>query len=53
MAKCDICREKVGETFLNKVLGTYIRDAHGKRRLVCSDCQHKLQTREKILKHFS
>jgi hypothetical protein len=42
MAKCEICRNKIGETFLNKPLGTYIKDAKGKKHLVCSECQAKL-----------
>lgn len=44
--KCDICKEKVQTTFLNKVLGTYVKDKNNKRRLVCSECQSKLSQEE-------
>lgn len=47
--KCDICGSKVGETFLNKVLGTYVKDAKGKKHLVCFECQKKLKTKEEML----
>jgi hypothetical protein len=46
--KCEICRNKVEEIFLNKVLGTYIKDAKGKRHLVCKQCQ-KQYSKEEIL----
>jgi len=47
MAKCDICRKKVEEHFLKKVFGTYIKDAKGKRKLVCSECQRRLGSKVK------
>lgn len=46
MAKCEICREKVGETFLEKLKGTYIG-----KKVVCSECQKKhtmQQLKEKL-----
>ena len=49
MAKCEICKEKIGETFLEKVLGTYIKDSKGKKHLICGDCQHKFPTKEQVL----
>ncbi len=39
--KCEICGRKIEENFLNKLIGSYIRDVKGKRRAVCSDCQRK------------
>ncbi len=39
--KCAICKEKVEETFLDKPVGTWIRDAKGKRHLVCARCQRQ------------
>ncbi|MBS3095666.1 hypothetical protein J4231_03225 [Candidatus Woesearchaeota archaeon] len=36
MAKCEVCREKIGETFLGKIRGTYIN-----KRAVCAECQKK------------
>jgi hypothetical protein len=38
MVKCDICKEKIAKTFLNKLLGTTI-NSEGKTKYVCSDCQ--------------
>ena len=36
MAKCSICKEKVEETFLGKIKGTYF-----KKKIICSKCQKK------------
>jgi len=49
--KCEICKKEVEETFLKKVLGTYIKDSKGKKHLVCSDCQ-KAYKKEEILTKF-
>jgi len=49
MAKCNICGNKVGETFLKKALGTYIKDENGKKHLVCSECQRHLKEKTTIL----
>ncbi|MBT3537334.1 hypothetical protein HN933_05935 [Candidatus Woesearchaeota archaeon] len=48
--KCEICKNKLDETFLNKPIGTYVKDEKGKRHLVCSNCQKELNSKEKILK---
>ena len=53
MAKCEICKNKVGETFLNKVLGTFIKDEKGKKHLICQECQRHLNSKEKILEELS
>ncbi|MBW3002117.1 MucR family transcriptional regulator [Candidatus Woesearchaeota archaeon] len=50
--KCEICKNKIGETFLNKPLGTYVKDEKGKRHIVCFECQKKLKTKEELLKHL-
>ena len=39
MAKCEICGAKVETTFLNKLIGTYVKDAKGKKKAVCPACQ--------------
>ena len=49
MAKCEICKKKTGETFLNKVLGTVVKDEKGKKHLVCSECQSLLKDKTTIL----
>lgn len=49
--KCTVCGGKVDITFLQKPLGTYIRDEKGKKHLVCRACQkqHTLdEIREKL-----
>jgi endogenous inhibitor of DNA gyrase (YacG/DUF329 family) len=48
--KCDICGKKVEETFLKKVLGTYVKDQKGKKHLICPECQNKFPKKEEILK---
>ncbi|MFT4303163.1 MAG: hypothetical protein ACMXYG_01240 [Candidatus Woesearchaeota archaeon] len=49
MAKCEVCKEKVAETFLNKILGSHIKDEKGKKHIVCSSCQSKLRDKTTIL----
>jgi len=50
--KCEICKGKVEETFLEKVLGTHIKDKKGKKHLVCSQCQRKFSKKEELLKQI-
>ncbi|MBS3128857.1 hypothetical protein J4410_06975 [Candidatus Woesearchaeota archaeon] len=47
--KCEICKNTLGETFLKKILGTYIKDKQGKKHSVCFACQKTLKTKEAIL----
>lgn len=47
--KCEICKKKIEETFLKKILGTYVKDAKGKKHPVCFECQKKLTTKEELL----
>jgi len=44
--KCVICGEKIEETFLKKIKGTFI-----KKKPVCSECQRKYKT-EDLLKRI-
>lgn len=48
--KCKICKKKIEETFLEKILGTYVKDAKGKKHNICPECQKKYKTKEEILK---
>jgi hypothetical protein len=48
--KCDICKAKVDTTFLEKVVGSYVKDAKGKKRLACPECQRKFPKKEEMLK---
>jgi hypothetical protein len=47
--KCELCKAKIEETFLKKPLGTWVKDAKGKKHLVCSACQKKHPDKEKLL----
>ncbi len=51
MAKCEICRKRITETFLRKLIGTYVKDK-GKKKAVCMECQKKFKTKEEILKNL-
>ena len=48
--KCEICRKKIDETFLKKILGTYVKDEKGKKHAVCFECQKKFPGKEELLK---
>ena len=52
MAKCEICGKKITETFLGKVLGTYIKDEKGKKHIICFECQKKFKDKKKILENL-
>ena len=47
--KCEICKNKIGETFLSKILGTYVKDAKGKKHVVCFECQKNLKSKDTLL----
>lgn len=47
MVKCDICKEIIETTFLNKIKGTYIK-VNKKQKAVCNVCQAK-HNKEEIL----
>lgn len=48
--KCAICKKKIEETFLKKILGAYIKNEKGKKYTICPECQKKYKTKEEILK---
>ena len=48
--RCDSCKEKIETTFLGKIVGTYIKDAKGKRHPICQSCQKGLSQDELINK---
>ena len=49
--KCSICKNKIEETFLKKLIGTYIKDQKGKRIPICFECQNKFNNdKEEMLK---
>ena len=47
--KCEICKKKIEETFLKKILGTVVKDKKGKKHYVCPECQKKFNTKKKLL----
>lgn len=49
MAKCEICGKKVETTFLDKILGTYVKDRKGKKHAVCFECQKTIGNKQEIL----
>ena len=51
MVKCDICKEEIKKTFLNKLKGTYIK-IKKKQKAVCNICQSKL-IKEEIIEKLS
>jgi len=50
--KCSVCGKTLAETFLNKIVGGYVKDDKGKRHPVCRECQKNLQSKEAILKEI-
>jgi len=44
--KCEICKQNIENTFLGKIMGTFI-----KKKTVCSECQrlHKDKLNEMIV----
>jgi formylmethanofuran dehydrogenase subunit E len=51
--KCELCNSQIEELYLKKIRGTYIKDAKGKKHIVCSACQEKFANdKEKILAEF-
>jgi hypothetical protein len=48
--KCEICKKNIAETFMSKILGTYVKDAKGKKHVVCFECQKTLRSKSEILK---
>jgi len=52
MAKCEICTKKIESTFLEKIIGTYVKDMKGKKHAVCHSCQKKLKSKSSILENL-
>ncbi|MFH1641472.1 MAG: hypothetical protein ABIC04_01075 [Nanoarchaeota archaeon] len=48
--KCSICGRKMDTTFLEKVVGAYVRKkGSSKKYAVCQECQKKLKTKEELV----
>jgi len=50
--KCDICKKTLAETFLKKIVGSYVKDEKGRLHPVCRECQKKLKSKEELLKNI-
>ncbi|MBS3102419.1 hypothetical protein J4458_03150 [Candidatus Woesearchaeota archaeon] len=50
--KCEICNNKIDETFLGKIIGAYIKDNKGKSHAVCFECQKKFPKKDELLKNL-
>ncbi len=50
--KCEICKKRIEETFLKKMLGTYVKDEKGKKYAICFECQKKFSSKEELLKQL-
>jgi hypothetical protein len=52
--KCEVCNNKIDETFLNKIVGTIIKDDKGKKHNICSNCQKEYNNnKDEILKNIN
>ncbi|MBI2548428.1 hypothetical protein HYW21_03685 [Candidatus Woesearchaeota archaeon] len=47
--KCSICKATIEETFLKKIVGTYIKDKKGKLQGVCSSCQQQFKNNKEAM----
>lgn len=48
--KCSICNKSIETTFLNKIIGTYVKDSKSKLKPICFECQKKFSSKEEMLK---
>ena len=50
--KCNICKKEIEVTFMNKILGTYVKNNDGKKHTICFECQKKFLTKKEILENI-
>ena len=48
--KCEICKANIEKTFLNKIIGTHIKDSKGKKHIICNKCQKQHKKEELLAK---
>ena len=46
---CAICGKKIAETFLKKIIGSYVKDEKGKQHAICNECQTKYKTKKEMV----
>ncbi|MEM2115964.1 MAG: hypothetical protein QW524_03305 [Candidatus Woesearchaeota archaeon] len=44
--KCEICKQELKKTYLDKFVGTVIYDNKGKLHYICNSCQSKIDKGE-------
>lgn len=49
---CEICGKKMATTFLEKPMGTHVKDSKGKKHLICFECQQKFQEKALVLQQI-
>ncbi|MBI5003096.1 hypothetical protein HZC31_06945 [Candidatus Woesearchaeota archaeon] len=47
--KCEVCKGTIQQHFLQKIIGTVVKDAKGKKHTVCSNCQKLLKEKKLML----
>jgi len=48
--KCSICSKGIEETFMKKILGTFVKkEGSNKKYPVCFECQKKFKTKEELM----
>jgi len=47
--KCAICKTEIEKTFLDKRIGTVVKNKKGKKHDICPACQKKYADKEQIL----
>ncbi len=50
--KCAICGDEIKTIFLGKIIGTVVKDAKGRQRQVCFECQKKFPDKSDLLKNM-
>ena len=44
--ECEICDDELEKTFLDKIIGTRVRDEEGTLHIICNECQRDLEMEE-------
>ena len=50
--KCEVCGKSIATTFLEKLKGTFIKDAKGKLHAACFECQSKFKDKAALLQQI-
>ena len=50
--KCEVCSKSIATTFLEKLKGTFVKDAKGKLHSVCFECQSKFTGKAELLQQL-